>query len=67
MSNDYWLTCNSCTHEWIGQPFRTDGTSEKCPECGGDDFEVGSMYRPFSIREAFWIVLLIPNFLLFLN
>ncbi len=64
VSSYYRLCCNFCGYEWIGEPYRKDGTDETCPECDLDDFEVGDQYRPFSIREAFWIVLLIHSSIL---
>lgn len=68
MSKDYWLSCDSCGCEWIGQPYRTDGTDERCPECDLDSFEVGDEYRSkVDTTNPFWILLLIPNFLLFLS
>jgi hypothetical protein len=61
-SPDYRLTCCDCDQEWIGPV--TEEYEVRCPECNSDDIWIGSQYRPFHI-ESFWIVLLIPNLLLF--
>jgi hypothetical protein len=65
---DYRLTCDICKYQWIGEPYRNDGTEEKCPECNSEEFEIGRQYSSildFSPFEPFYIVLLIPNFLIF--
>lgn len=67
---NYWLTCDHCKYEWIGEPYRTDGTDEECPECGLDGFEVGAEYHTPTLHKlkqklGLLIVLLVPNFLLF--
>lgn len=66
MSRDYWLTCDKCHYEWIGEPYRTDGTDECCPECGWDGFEVGQEWHT-KLPSLYPLILLIPNFLLFVS
>ena len=66
MSKDHRLTCAVCQHQWIGTPYDQQYT-EKCPECDSEEFEIGREYRQLNIREALWLVLLIPNFLLFVS
>lgn len=63
MANDFWLECDICKHEWIGTPYAQEYT-EKCPECNSEEFQIGSEHTPFRI-QSFWVVILIPNFLLF--
>ncbi len=65
--NEYYLTCNECQKEWIGRPWDESFGGEKCPECGSTEFEIGKQYVPRAsdYRQAFWVVLLVPNFLLF--
>jgi Zn finger protein HypA/HybF involved in hydrogenase expression len=65
MNRDFRLTCLDCKHQWIGRPFDLV-YPEKCPECGSEVFEVGAEYQPSSI-QAFWILLLVPNLLIFLS
>ena len=71
MLKNYWVTCNKCEQSWIacfsleqGCLFAADKYGEECQDCGSDDLEIGEKYRPKAV-SAFWIVLLIPNFLLF--
>jgi hypothetical protein len=63
VTNYYWLTCDLCEADWIGEPYRKDGTTERCPECNSDELEIGREYhrKPPSLP---YVVLLIPNFLL---
>ena len=62
--SDYWLTCDHCKEEWIGEPYRKDGSTERCPECDSDEFEVGAQYGS-KISSLYPLILLIPNFLIF--
>jgi Zn finger protein HypA/HybF involved in hydrogenase expression len=61
--HDYRLTCSNCQHEWIGRPY-DEQYAELCPECRSDEFQIGGEYAPSRI-QAFWVVLLVPNFLIF--
>lgn len=68
---DYRLTCAKCKYEWIGQPY-DQVYVEKCPECDSEDLEIGAEYHPPTLHQlrqklGLAIVLLIPNFLLFLT
>jgi len=63
VSKDYRLTCCDCKEEWIGSPYDPE-YEIRCPECNSDEIWVGAEYVPFRI-QSFWIVLLIPNLLLF--
>jgi hypothetical protein len=65
MAKDHWLTCDICKHEWIDQPFANLEFSIKCPECNSEYFEIGDAHKSFDWTSPFWVVLLIPNFLLF--
>jgi len=62
---DYWLSCSICRHCWVGQPYDEQEYTEKCPECNSEEFEIEREYRSFDWPSPFWVLLLIPNVLLF--
>ncbi len=65
-----WITCNDCGHEYVAdfspQGYAADSAGENCIECGSNNLEHGEeAKRSSKMDSAFWIVLLIPNFLIF--
>jgi hypothetical protein len=68
---DYWVSCNKCEQSWIAQfsleqgcLFAADEYGESCEDCGSDDLEIGSEYVRRMPSGYFYVILLVPNFLL---
>ena len=63
MTSYYWLECDDCHEKWIGEPYRKDGSTERCPECGSDEMEIGESFAR-KIPSLYPLILIVPSFLL---